>query len=137
MSIVHAEFLHYILVIISIISLLILVPCFILSAAREPGFLKKEIDYIDLVTEMIDQERDLWNLCTYCEVIKSQTSFHCLFCKKCVELFDHHCPYINNCLGYRNAQNFFLFVLFYFVFLLAVFLETIRYFFDAFYDSKH
>ena len=33
-----------------------------------------------------------------------------MICGKCVEKFDHHCVYINNCLGHRNHKYFILFL---------------------------
>jgi hypothetical protein len=35
-----------------------------------------------------------------------------MICSKCVEKFDHHCIYINNCLGYRNHKYFLVFLYF-------------------------
>lgn len=104
----------------------ILTPSFILSMALEPGFLSKKYDFVDLVSEFIEKEKDLLNLCTYCEIIKSETSFHCLFCGRCTELFDHHCPFINNCLGYRNYRYFLIFIFSYFLFLCVVTAELTR-----------
>jgi palmitoyltransferase len=34
-----------------------------------------------------------------------------MVCNKCVEKFDHHCVYINNCLGHRNHKYFMIFLL--------------------------
>lgn len=47
-------------------------------------------------------------------------------CGKCTELFDHHCPFLNNCLGMRNYKYFLVFVFSYFMFLLCVIGECIR-----------
>jgi hypothetical protein len=110
----------------SLIFFSILTPSFILSMALEPGFLSKKYDFVDLVSEFIEKEKDLLNLCTYCELIKSETSFHCLFCGRCTELFDHHCPFINNCLGYRNYRYFLIFIFSYFLFLCVISAELIR-----------
>jgi len=49
-------------------------------------------------------------LCPACEVICTADSRHCYICNECVERFDHHCQWINNCVGLRNHSYFFLFI---------------------------
>lgn len=66
-----------------------------------------------------DRNIDLENFCFYCKVIKSTRTFHCMICGRCVEKFDHHCIYINNCLGYRNHKYFILFLWFIFIYMVT------------------
>lgn len=118
--------LHYVFVYTSIFCFALIVPTFVVSVSINPGYLEQKFEFTQMVEEFIKYERDLMNLCTYCRLIKSETSFHCLMCNRCVELFDHHCPYINNCLGLNNYKYFLLFILSYFVFLISVSFEIVR-----------
>jgi palmitoyltransferase ZDHHC1/11 len=45
--------------------------------------------------------------CNYCQspVISLNTK-HCLRCNRCTLEFDHHCKYVNNCIGSLNYKNF-------------------------------
>jgi hypothetical protein len=45
-----------------------------------------------------------------CETLRPENADHCNFCNRCVQKFDHHCVFINNCLGYRNHKWFLLFL---------------------------
>ena len=128
---------HYCLVGASIFFLAISLPCFVFCIALEPGYLEKKYDFKLLVQQFLEEDRDLGLLCTYCQVVKSPTSFHCQLCNKCVELFDHHCPFINNCLGMRNYKYFLTFILSYFLFLLSLALECIRNYYDQRVDRQH
>ncbi|KAG6492586.1 hypothetical protein ZIOFF_047549 [Zingiber officinale] len=44
------------------------------------------------------------------EVLKY--SKHCRVCDKCVDGFDHHCRWINNCIGRKNYKRFFILMVF-------------------------
>lgn len=33
-------------------------------------------------------------------------SHHCKECGRCTEEFDHHCRYLNNCIGSKNYEKF-------------------------------
>jgi hypothetical protein len=48
--------------------------------------------------------------CTKCFLLKPDRSHHCRVCDRCVLKMDHHCPWIANCVGYRNYKYFFLLV---------------------------
>lgn len=47
--------------------------------------------------------------CYYCRVVVSSTAKHCAVCDKCVIGFDHHCRWLNTCVGEKNYRRFFAF----------------------------
>ena len=50
--------------------------------------------------------------CNLCNItITSQETKHCSICNKCVGVFDHHCVWLNQCIGQRNYKYFGLSVL--------------------------
>jgi hypothetical protein len=48
--------------------------------------------------------------CKWCAKYKPDRCHHCRVCRMCILKMDHHCPWIYNCVGFRNHKHFFLFV---------------------------
>ncbi|XP_059729259.1 palmitoyltransferase ZDHHC21 isoform X3 [Haemorhous mexicanus] len=51
-------------------------------------------------------EREHWELCNKCNMMRPKRSHHCSRCGHCVRRMDHHCPWINNCVGEDNHWLF-------------------------------
>ncbi|XP_072563231.1 palmitoyltransferase ZDHHC12-A isoform X2 [Paramormyrops kingsleyae] len=48
--------------------------------------------------------------CGRCLLQQPMRSRHCQTCRHCVRRFDHHCPWIENCVGERNHRWFVLYL---------------------------
>ncbi|XP_003389771.1 PREDICTED: palmitoyltransferase ZDHHC6-like [Amphimedon queenslandica] len=59
-----------------------------------------------------EADKEYLQYCDICQAYKAPRSHHCSSCGRCVLKMDHHCPWINCCVGHRNQNPFIAFLFF-------------------------
>ncbi|KAH1902332.1 palmitoyltransferase akr1 [Aspergillus fumigatus] len=88
---------------------------YIYSMTEDPGFVPKTGSRNQqkvVINELFEQWKfDEENFCVFCMVRKPLRSKHCKRCSRCVAKHDHHCPWIDNCVGANNLRHFVLYII--------------------------
>eukprot|EP01126_Amoeba_proteus_P035762 TRINITY_DN3612_c0_g2_i13.p1 TRINITY_DN3612_c0_g2~~TRINITY_DN3612_c0_g2_i13.p1 ORF type:complete len:236 (+),score=20.55 TRINITY_DN3612_c0_g2_i13:87-794(+) len=90
--------------------------CHLIVAHMDPGIIPRGPDNFqepDPSTRRVQvhQQHMVVKWCPTCHIWRAPRSVHCRICNNCVLQFDHHCPYVANCIGQRNYRIFVVFML--------------------------
>ncbi|EPX74480.1 palmitoyltransferase [Schizosaccharomyces octosporus yFS286] len=88
---------------------------YVISVYQDPGYIptiggvtqRRECIENLLSKKTFDQN----HYCIKCLQLKPERSFHCLSCGRCIYRYDHHCPWISNCVGMKNHKSFLIYTL--------------------------
>ncbi|KAK7397254.1 hypothetical protein VNO78_18421 [Psophocarpus tetragonolobus] len=100
---------------ISFLAVAVGILLFVLTSFSDPGTVHAEnvSQYISAYPydNVIYSEKE----CSTCQIPKPARSKHCSICDRCVARFDHHCGWMNNCIGEKNTRYFMAFLLWHFL----------------------
>ena len=105
----YTIYIIYILVILSLYS-------FYLSCKKGPGIInKKNYKILKLKYNIPTLYGEDKFECKKCGIPKIPRSKHCIICNLCIEKFDHHCIWVNQCIGAKNYRFFLSFLFLHFI----------------------
>ncbi|EOY07479.1 DHHC-type zinc finger family protein isoform 2 [Theobroma cacao] len=79
---------------------------------RVPSSFMPDIEDSEVPIHEIKRKGGDLRYCQKCSHFKPPRAHHCRVCKRCVLRMDHHCIWINNCVGHANYKVFFVFVVY-------------------------
>ncbi|CAH8513705.1 unnamed protein product [Schistosoma turkestanicum] len=109
--------------------------CLTRTTFMDPGYFpfatEGEAEYEETKSAPVHREYNINGVlakvkwCSTCLFYRPPRCSHCSICNRCVDTFDHHCPWVNNCIGRRNARYFFMFLISLTLHMIAVFSITL------------
>ncbi|XP_011021974.1 PREDICTED: protein S-acyltransferase 8-like isoform X2 [Populus euphratica] len=125
----------YVILVVTILFTIYVLVLLFLTSARDPGIVPRNshppeedtgygfLDPVDACgrhtpTPWFPRTKEVFvngvpvkvKYCNTCMIYRPPRCSHCSVCDNCVERFDHHCPWVGQCIGLRNYRDFFLFV---------------------------
>ncbi|PAN49551.1 hypothetical protein PAHAL_9G455600 [Panicum hallii] len=100
---------------LSIVAVAVGAILFVLTSFSDPGTITAEnvSQYVSAYPydNVIFVEKE----CSTCKIPRPARAKHCRICDKCVARFDHHCGWMNNCIGEKNTRYFVAFLVWHFL----------------------
>ena len=95
-----------------IIFTIIFIILYIKLIFMNPGRPTKKLT-IEIIRQLMKKKEvkiNLFKYCPKCLVRRAKNLRHCIICDQCCENFDHHCYWVNNCIGKNNYTYFIIFL---------------------------
>ncbi|XP_030627805.1 putative ZDHHC-type palmitoyltransferase 6 [Chanos chanos] len=98
---------------VSVLHFSLLLGLFWTVLTRNPGQLQKADSdpRFGSIADLVEGNQNPNRFCIYCEIFQVDNCKHCRLCDMCIQDYDHHCLFLNRCVGRDNHRLFVLFIM--------------------------